>query len=1031
MKIRISSLLKPLLAVCILGGIGWWFLSNQNVGQERGRTAQVEENEEEDERERLERYAPQARWEAEFEMIKDPATGKIPAGIRQKEVAAALKTATYQLPENAVTKTIPTIDITPRGPNNYGGRTRALGFDVRDANIVLSGGVTSGIYRSTDGGASWSRVTPAGVIHSLTCLAQDTRVGQEDTWYAGTGEVSSSASVQGASFLGYGIYKSTDNGLTWSALSSTQSGNLESFDDGFDGVHRIVVDPTNGNVLATALNSIRRSTDGGGAWSTVLGSASHAIRSDLIYNSVSGKFYAAIDENSGVSSNAGIWSSTTGAAGNWTQERSGVQISPSLYSGRIVLANVADTDDIVAFFEYDGNTACSNGSTTGVGLLHFDGTSTWTSHTDKIGDCSDSYTAASALPKQLEIQGGYNMALATKPNDANIVYLAGTEAYRYNLSTNLYEFIGGSQQAANSVNLHVDQHIFMFEPGSNDIMWAGNDGGLRTTDVTGSITATVGNDDNGFTWTSRSNGYNGYQYYGVDIDPMDGSNFVAGGAQDNAFTIQPVDATADEVGPTADGVDIAIISGGSDFTTHNMFLMWQNGSMLRYENGTEVTGTINPAATDFVGSFYLDADNTNYMYFPSASGDLYRTRIAESISSSSTTGNSSTGWEDLTGISAATGGNTISAMDATRDAAGSGFVSTDYTASDPNRKLYLGTANGQVYRLDDPAFAAATTTPVTITPPSSSGYVSDIAVNPEDDKEVLVTYSSYNVNSVYHTADASVASPTWTNIEGPSGSAVQLASARSAMIVKTPTTTVYLVGTSTGLYATDVLSGATTAWTRLGTTADLGLAVTVEMRLRKSDNKLAVGTHGNGMFMLEFPAALPVDLISFKGKAVDKGNLLTWETATETNNLGFEIEKSTDSRNFIKVGFVEGNQTSTIAQDYSFLDEDVKEGLTYYRLKQLDTDGAFNYSNIISISNEGNDNVALNLYPNPVVNNLTIENGEGLVTVYDMTGKLLLQTNITDSKQNINVADLPMGNYVLRIQKASGQVVSRKFVRAN
>ncbi len=1027
MKTSIYNLLKPLIAICILGGIGLWFVSNQDVRPER--RASLEE--EDDEHERYERTAPQARWEAEFEMIKDPATGKIPAGIRKQEVDAALKVSSYQLPENTEDKTIPTIDITPRGPNNYGGRTRALGFDIRDANIVISGGVTSGIYRSADGGTSWTRVTPAGEIHNLTCVAQDPRVGHQDIWYAGTGEggSGSSASATGGSYRGHGIFKSTDNGLTWTAMANTQTGSLENYDVAFDIVHRMVVNPDNGNLLVAASDIITHLNISTNTWTDVLGSLANNAYGDVIYNATGDKFYAALHGQDG---SGGIHQSTDGTT--WTQVGTTAQLNPAGDAGfgydveRIILANVANTDDILAFFELAGGYGftCGNGGYTEAGLAHYDGTATWTVHTDNIGDCSNSSTS----PKVLGLQGGYNMALATKPNDANLVYLAGTEGYRYNLSTNAYEFIGGSQQEANAINLHVDQHIFMFEPGSNDIMWAGNDGGLRKTDVTGTIKTTSG-DDNGYDWTSRVNGYNGYQYYGVDIDPANGSNFVAGGAQDNAFTIQPVDATADEVGPTADGVDVAIISGGSNFTTHNFFMMWQNGSMLRFENGAQATGVINPAATDFVGSFYLDADNTNYMYFPSASGDLYRTRIAESISATTTTGDSSTGWESLTGVSTAVGSNKISAMDATRDNAASGFVSTDYTASDSNRKLYLGTANGLVFRLDDPAFAAASTTPVTITPAGSSGFVSDIAVNPEDDKEILVTYSNYGVNSVYHTADASVASPTWTNVEGPTNSAVQLASARSAMIVKTPTTTVYLVGTSTGLYATDVLSGETTAWTRLGTTADLGLAVTVEMRLRKSDNKLAVGTHGNGMFLLGFPAALPVDLISFKGEAIDKGNLLTWETASETNNVGFEVEKSADSRNFTKAGFVEGNQTTSTAQDYSFVDTDVKEELTYYRLKQLDADGAFTYSNIISISNKRGDDVVLNLYPNPVVNNLTIENGEGQVTIYNITGKLLIQTNITDSKQAINVADLPVGTYVIRIQKAGGQVVSREFVRAN
>ncbi len=79
-----------------------------------------------------------------------------------------------------------------RGPINRGGRTRALGIDVRTQtapNItIIAGGVSGGIFKSVDNGATWVNKLSPDVIHSVTCIAQDTRPGQENTWYAGTGE---------------------------------------------------------------------------------------------------------------------------------------------------------------------------------------------------------------------------------------------------------------------------------------------------------------------------------------------------------------------------------------------------------------------------------------------------------------------------------------------------------------------------------------------------------------------------------------------------------------------------------------------------------------------------------------------------------------------------------------------------------------------------------------------------------------------------------------------------------------------------
>ena len=220
------------------------------------------EDDEEEAKEAAERKSVQGRWAAEFEMIKNPATGQIPKGIHLKEVAAAKKTRELQLPaelgEDGVTlRTLPTIGITSRGPNNYGGRTRAIAFDVRAPNIVLAGGVSSGIFRSTDGGATWARVTPAGEIHSVTAFAQDPRGGaNSDIWYCGTGEnPGNSASGTGASYLGNGVLKSTDNGLTWTPLASTRA-NLYAFDSEFDYVNRIIVDPA-GNILVAASETIQ------------------------------------------------------------------------------------------------------------------------------------------------------------------------------------------------------------------------------------------------------------------------------------------------------------------------------------------------------------------------------------------------------------------------------------------------------------------------------------------------------------------------------------------------------------------------------------------------------------------------------------------------------------------------------------------------------------------------------------------------------------------------------------------------------
>jgi photosystem II stability/assembly factor-like uncharacterized protein len=98
-------------------------------------------------------------------------------------------------------------------------------MDVNDPDILMTGGVSGGLWRSEDAGQSWSKITKPEDLHSVTCIVQDKRAGRNNIWYYSTGEVrGNSASGPGAFFTGDGVYKSTDNGLTWTNLASTNSG---------------------------------------------------------------------------------------------------------------------------------------------------------------------------------------------------------------------------------------------------------------------------------------------------------------------------------------------------------------------------------------------------------------------------------------------------------------------------------------------------------------------------------------------------------------------------------------------------------------------------------------------------------------------------------------------------------------------------------------------------------------------------------------------------------------------------------------
>ena len=161
-----------------------------------------------------------------------------------------------------------------------------------------------------------------------------------------------------------------------------------------------------------------------------------------------------------------------------------------------------------------------------------------------------------------------------------------------------------------------------------------------------------------------------------------------------------------------------------------------------------------------------------------------------------------------------------------------------------------------------------------------------------------------------------------------------------------------------------------------------------------------------------FVAVLPIELLDFTGKNTASGNLLTWTTANEVNNKGFQVERrqvTGDSWDIL--GFKTANNKSST---YGFTDNSPLN-TSYYRLRQLDNDGKETLSKVISVANKSNNK--LKVYPNPVSNTLTVErNAVPLDTddfqIYNLLGQQVLNGKAV---QRINVSALPQGTYFLKV----------------
>ncbi|HET8830220.1 MAG TPA: T9SS type A sorting domain-containing protein [Pelobium sp.] len=187
-------------------------------------------------------------------------------------------------------------------------------------------------------------------------------------------------------------------------------------------------------------------------------------------------------------------------------------------------------------------------------------------------------------------------------------------------------------------------------------------------------------------------------------------------------------------------------------------------------------------------------------------------------------------------------------------------------------------------------------------------------------------------------------------------------------------------------------------------------------------------------YTLEFDPAgtLPVTLTSFAASFTNNQNSLNWTTSSESNSLGFDVESSTDGVTFSKIGFVaskaNGNSTSTLS--YNFEDKSASNGTTYYRLKQVDKDGKFEYSDIKYVSNTLSAN-KFTVYPNPAIDYVDISGADmsGVTLQLFTTSGVELNISSMLEGNRLNISSLDTGIYVLRILKDGQLLQTSKLVK--
>jgi hypothetical protein len=690
--------------------------------------------------------------------------------------------------------------------DQIGGRTRALAFDVRNAQIVLAGGVNGGIWKSIDSGTTWAMKSGNTPTPGVTSLAQDPT--NPDTWYYSTGEFIGSAVDRGfrALVYGTGIYQSIDNGETWSVLESTENTDV-TFNSPFDYGMRIVVTPQGTVLYASNGFGIYRSTDGGTSFESVLSGDGNPTYSDVTVAS-DGTVLAAISTSSvGVDpTSTGIFRSTDDGQ-TWTNitpwsfpqahDRSVIGLSPSnpevgyilTFTGDLIPPPVGTARRSREDVRFHKITSIADGM--------------FEDQTRHLPDFEDRFNAGFGA---LDTQSSYNMVVAVKPDDDHVVLIGGTSLFRSTdgmASNGNTAWVGGYHPSEFVYpNQHPDQHSFAFDPTDPKVLWMGHDGGLsRTVDVTTTLS-----DETPVQWEAKNDGYNVVQYYHMSLPKAAGDDRSMGGTQDNGTPYLRWNSPC-VAGQSADASsgDGAFSYFGSNYFISSSQLgslilgpLNVDGDPFGFQSGDGSFGyTITPPEVSgqlFINPVAVDPSNEQVLFYPAGNALFRNTNITVTVASVDEILGA---WRELTNLPRPDE-MLISAL--------------TVSEQNPSHVLYFGFSPSfgsvrrpQLFRLEKAAVAVDGAEERSSGDWAPGAYIHAIAVNPNHGNELLVVLSNYNIVGLYHSLDGG---QTYTAVEGNLTGDDQNPgpSLRWASILPQIGTMVYYVATSTGLYSTSALN---------------------------------------------------------------------------------------------------------------------------------------------------------------------------------------------------------------------------------
>lgn len=801
----------------------------------------------------------------------DPATGEIPTDLvlnTKQEVSNILRTRSA-----AATSLL----WTEMGPDNAGGRTRAILIDKNNTDKIFAGGVSGGLWLSLDAGLHWNIIegTDALDFSGVVSICQSSN----GDIYFGTGEGATLGSFGGNSngstgVIGGGIYKSTDGGLSFEHLESTiPTANFTDVGAEFAAVTELAAHNTDPNIIYAATNNgLKLTTDGGATWTNaIIGSGVYfdvEIASDgSVYASTGSKVY--YSEDGSVNSFSVL---PTGPAFGGGVGRIEIEIAPS------------DPNYVYAIFSNVG------------GLGRYKGIFRSTDRGQNWEEIIPGWANSSTPPLNniFNQQANYAMALGVDPADKNRIIIGGLDVWVWKEG---FGVESKSYWAAPEVfdwAVHADQHEIVFHPTDPSIVYFGNDGGVYR-----SL-------DGGETYSAINRGFSITQFYTVGFSK---EGHIIGGTQDNGTQLINFESNFS----SRNAVEVRGGDGGfaliSYINSDIMFAESQNGSASRSANAGESFGSLENLVGDTIaGQAQTASDSGNDGLFATFINPM---ELWESVNIDGTPKDTSFFFAATSLIS--NGNESDFCVYMTKQALDFGTVPewfqvtpnggspiTRMTVSPDGNHLYFARGSS-LYRTDNLNLDTVTNnfsnmdvdgaTPVVSTVSvdlPGANTITSIAFDPNDANTIVVTTGNYsNSDHVYRSYNALDTIPTFNSIQGnlpkmPVYSAVVDVNNSSNIII----------GTEFGIWSTQ--NGS--SWQ----VEDDGMPLIPCHQLRQQTlpgvNKgvIYVGTHGRGFFKSSNTSSIEQQAINNK----DDDNFSSLKLYPNPTSSTLNIESDLSSYTF-------------------------------------------------------------------------------------------------------------------------------------